>query len=352
MAQKDHSGSQNSRQKASELFLKKTGKTPKNEVLLAGIRNRDRLVLGQAITLVESQHLTDRATALQLLDQLPKPNKRAKRLGITGPPGSGKSTFIEAFGGLLVEQGNSLAVLTIDPSSQRHHGSILGDKTRMEQLGRQNNVFIRPSAAGASLGGIHTYTRESITILEAAGFDYILVETVGVGQSEVAVQEMVDCLMLLLTPAGGDELQGIKRGVVEMADLLLVNKSDGELATLAKSTRKAYANALHLFPADASGWIPKVLNISALEKTGLAKLNNLLEDYFEQGQTTGYLERRRAEQAKLWFEQSLDTMIKEFLKTQTEDLKSFQSYEKAIEAGKMIPAVAAHKLFSKWKETL
>lgn len=352
MAIQDPSSSEKARQKAAELFLQRAGKRPALAPLLEGILTRDRLLLSKAITLVESQHPADRAFALQLFEQLPSPVKSAKRIGITGPPGAGKSTFIEAFGSLLLEQGNSLAVLTIDPSSQRNRGSILGDKTRMEELGKQENVFIRPSAAGASLGGIHAQTRESIAILEAAGFDFVLVETVGVGQSEVAVQEMVDCLLLLLTPAGGDELQGIKRGVVEMADILLVNKSDGELEPLAKSTRKAYANALHLFPAGASGWIPQVLTISALEKLGLDKLHQVLNEFFEQGELSGHWQLRRSAQAKQWFDQSLDQLVRRYLKLQTDDVKTMEAYQAAISSGKILPVVAAHQLFTKWQETM
>lgn len=320
--------------------------------LLRGIADRDPIVLGQAITLIESQHPEDQAQALQLFEQLPKSTGQSRRIGITGPPGAGKSSFIEAFGALLLEDEASLAILSIDPSSQRNKGSILGDKTRMEALGRHQNVFIRPSAAGASLGGIHAQTRAVISVLEAAGFDHILVETVGVGQSEVAVQEMVDCLLLLLTPAGGDELQGIKRGVVEMADLLLVNKSDGDLLAVAQATRKAYAQALHLFPLAASGWAPKVMNISALEGKGLDTTLAAINAFFEHMISTGNLEQRREQQAQAWFLQRLDQQIKSFMAEDALGLEKMKSYKLAVQRGEIRPLIAAHRLFSDWKKTL
>jgi len=352
MLNKASSDSSDSRRKASEKFLEQKRKPIDLGALLKGIATQDRLLLSQAITLVESEHPNDRATALQLFDQLPKSDHKAYRIGVTGPPGAGKSTFIETFGTQLLNQGSTIAVLTVDPSSQRNRGSILGDKTRMELLGKQAKAYIRPSAAGNSLGGIHARSRESIAILEAAGFDYILVETVGVGQSEVAVQEIVDCLLLLLTPAGGDELQGIKRGVVEMADLLLVNKSDGDLQIAAKHTRKAYANALHLFPVSASGWIPKVLTVSALENKGMEELKEAIINFRRQSMASGAWAARRAQQSQDWFEQSLDGLMRTFLIENTQALQKFEDFKVEVKAGNVNPLLAANQLFSNWRETI
>src|SRR6478672_11136472 len=223
----------------------------------------DRRALARAITLVESTRADHRAEAEALLAEVLPHVGNSVRVGISGAPGAGKSTFIEALGGYLVEQAHRVAVLAVDPSSTRSGGSILGDKTRMEQLTRSPLAFVRPSPTGGTLGGVARRTREALLLCEAAGFDVVLVETVGVGQSEVAVAGMVDCFMLLIAPAAGDELQGIKRGIMELADLVVVNKADGDLAAIAGITAADYANALHLVRPRIAAWVPRVLTCSA-----------------------------------------------------------------------------------------
>ncbi|MEL6945049.1 MAG: methylmalonyl Co-A mutase-associated GTPase MeaB, partial [Bacteroidota bacterium] len=236
---------------------------------------------------------------------------KSKRIGITGSPGVGKSTFIEAMGQYLIEhQDQKVAVLAIDPSSQVHKGSILGDKTRMEKLSRLDKAFIRPSPAGDTLGGVARKTRESIVLCEAANYDTILIETVGVGQSEIAVHSMVDCFLLLLLPGAGDELQGIKRGIVEMADFVIVNKAEEERIALAKNTKKAYRNALHLFPRKDSDWTSAIHTISALKHIGLEKLWEDIQAYFQHIVGNKYLEKHRNEQATYWLHESIESGLK------------------------------------------
>lgn len=241
--------------------------------LLAAIRSGERRALARAITLVESTAAHDRARADELLALLrPQASSPVVRVGISGPPGAGKSTFIEAFGLYLVAQGRKPAVLAVDPSSPVSGGSILGDKTRMEMLARDARAFIRPSPSGGNLGGVARRTREASLLCEAAGFDTILIETVGVGQSETAVAQMVDLFMLLLPPAGGDELQGIKKGIVELADLVAINKSDGDLEAAAGRTASDYTAALHMLRPSHAAWHPPVLRVSSLQGTGIAEI--------------------------------------------------------------------------------
>lgn len=351
MADQHKSAAERAKEKASTRFLERKSEELSIDDLLQGILGCDRLMISKAITLVESEKPEDRSKAMEVMSRLPVATKQSRRIGITGPPGAGKSSFIESFGKRLVKTKTSVAVLSIDPSSLKNRGSILGDKTRMEELSRENQVYIRPSAAGAHLGGVHARSRESIAILEAAGFDYIFVETVGVGQSEVAVNEITDCMLLLLTPAGGDELQGIKRGVVELADIILVNKSDGDLVDLAKRTRKSYANALHLFPLGASNWAPVVKNISALKETGLQEVEDELEKYFKHLVTSGYYLTQRDQQDKAWYKESLKALFLEFITKQSE--KQRISTSKSPEANsKRLPVVAAYDFFHNWLQTL
>lgn len=261
----------------------------------------DRRALARAITLVESTRADHRARAVALLAALPR--RQALRIGLSGTPGVGKSTFIEAFGLMLTGQGLRVAVLAVDPSSARSGGSILGDKTRMERLSRDPNAFIRPSPSRAELGGVARRTRETIRLAEAAGFDVVLVETVGVGQSETLVADMTDLFVLLLAPAGGDELQGVKRGIMEMADLILVNKADGDLRPAALRTVADYAGALRLLrrrPQDPDGF-PKAMPVSATEGEGLALAWDEMRVLADWRRANGHLDRRRAEQAERWF---------------------------------------------------
>ncbi len=266
----------------------------------------DRRALARAITLVESARADHRAQAVQLLEALGN-GRQALRIGLSGTPGVGKSSFIEAFGMMLTGQGMRVAVLAVDPSSARSGGSILGDKTRMERLSRDPLAFIRPSPSQAQMGGVARRTREAVALCEAAGFDVVLIETVGVGQSETMVAEMADLFILLLAPAGGDELQGVKRGIMEMADLILVNKTDGELKAAARRTRADYAGALRLLrkrPQDPEGF-PKALCVSAAEETGLGEAWEEMQALADWRRESGHFEARRAEQARHWFEEEV-----------------------------------------------
>lgn len=262
----------------------------------------DRRALARAITLVESTRADHRAQAVALLAGLPR--RQALRIGLSGTPGVGKSTFIEAFGLMLTAQGLRVAVLAVDPSSTRSGGSILGDKTRMEQLSRDARAFIRPSPSQAHLGGVARRTRETVALCEASGFDVVLIETVGVGQSETLVADMTDLFILLLAPAGGDELQGVKRGIMEMADIILVNKADGDLKATALRTVADYAGALRLLrkrDGDPEGF-PKALPVSAVEGDGLEKSWENMRFLADFRRESGFFDRRRADQARHWFE--------------------------------------------------
>ncbi len=266
----------------------------------------ERRALARAITLIESGRADHRRAATGLMERLNAADhgREALRIGLSGTPGVGKSTFIEAFGTMLTGRGMRVGVLAVDPSSARSGGSILGDKTRMDRLAREPNAFIRPSPAQSHLGGVARRTREAITLLEAAGFDAVLVETVGVGQSETVVAEMTDIFVLLLAPGGGDELQGVKRGIMEIADLLLINKADGELKSTATRTCSDYAGALRLLrkrPQDPDD-VPKAMTVSAVEETGVERVWDEMTALADWRRQHGHWERRRAEQARHWFE--------------------------------------------------
>jgi len=274
-----------------------------------GILAGDITILSRAVTLVESLLPMHQDTAQQIIEQCLPHAGRSMRIGITGVPGAGKSTSIDAFGMHLIKQGRKLAVLAIDPSSERSKGSILGDKTRMEQLSREKNAFIRPSPAAGSLGGVARKTRETIVLCEAAGFDTIFVETVGVGQSETAVHSMVDFFLLIQLAGTGDELQGIKRGIMEMADGIVINKADGDNIERAKMAAGHFRNALHLFPPAASGWFPKVLTYSGYYNLGIEEVWNMIEEYMAFTKANGYFDRKRNEQAKYWMYESIHDML-------------------------------------------
>jgi len=254
-------------------------------------------ILSQAITLVESSLSEHYETAQTIIEKCLPYSSRSVRIGITGVPGAGKSTFIETFGLHITSQGKKLAVLTIDPSSEQTKGSILGDKTRMEQLSIHPNAYIRPSPAAGTLGGVARKTRETIILCEAAGFDTILVETVGVGQSETAVHSMVDFFLLLMLAGAGDELQGIKRGIMEMADMITITKADGANKLVAEEARILFQNALHLLPAKSSGWKPQVLTCSALKNEGINELWDIIMECFVFTKKSGYFETLRKQQA-------------------------------------------------------
>ncbi len=271
------------------------------------VASGDRRALARAITLVESSRADHRAQATELLERLKYTGRQALRIGLSGTPGVGKSTFIESFGMMLTGQGLKVAVLAVDPSSTRSGGSILGDKTRMDRLSRDPDAFIRPSPSQSHLGGVARRTREAVALCEAAGFDVVLIETVGVGQSETMVAEMADLFVLLLAPAGGDELQGVKRGIMEIADLILVNKADGDLKPAAMRTCADYAGALRLLrkrPQDPEGF-PKAMTVSALEEDGLATAWDEMTALTDWRRETGHFAARRADQARFWFEEEV-----------------------------------------------
>jgi len=268
--------------------------------LLQGIREGNIPLLSQAITLIESSLSKHQNEAQELIAACLPYSGSAFRLGITGVPGAGKSTFIEALGQHLIDKGRKLAVLAIDPSSERSRGSILGDKTRMEELAGRREAYIRPSPSGGTLGGVARKTRETIILCEAAGFDTIFVETVGVGQSETAVHSMVDFFLLIMLAGAGDELQGIKRGIMEMADAIVINKADGNMLQKARRAQAEFTNALHLFPPSASGWTPLVKTCSSLHGSGIDEIWKMLEDYSSFVQKNGYLAKRRKEQSSYW----------------------------------------------------
>lgn len=275
-----------------------------------GIEKGNISVLSQAVTLVESNLPEHFQLAQEIIDKCVAKSGTAIRLGITGVPGAGKSTFIESLGMHILDQGGKLAVLAIDPSSERTRGSILGDKTRMEKLSTEQNAYIRPSPSAGTLGGVAQKTRETIILCEAAGFDTIFVETVGVGQSETSVHSMVDFFLLLMLAGAGDELQGIKRGIMEMADAIAINKADGQNIKKAQMARTQYANALHLFPPTESGWQPKVMTCSAYYHEGVKEIWKMILDYVSFTRGNGYFEGRRKAQSKYWMYESLNSALK------------------------------------------
>ena len=290
------------------------------------------MILSQAITLVESALSTDQVLAEEVMDAVLPHAGKSIRIGITGVPGVGKSTFIEKFGWLVIEQGYKLAVLAVDPSSQSSRGSILGDKTRMEKLSIDKRAYIRPSPSGTTLGGVSARTREAMLLCEAAGFDVVFIETVGVGQSEIAVKGMVDFFLLLMLAGAGDELQGIKKGIIEMCDALVINKADGENKETAKRAKREYANALHLFPAKESSWYPKVTTCSGLSGEGLPEIWQMIQKYRDLVSRNGFFEFNRAEQRANWMQEHVkylletnfynDMAIKEDLNESLADIKS------------------------------
>ena len=316
-----------------------------------GIRESDISILSRAVTLVESSKPAHQEIAQQLIEKCLPFAGNAKRIGITGVPGAGKSSLIETLGMYLVNNGHKLAVLAIDPSSERSKGSILGDKTRMEELAASKNAFIRPSPSAGSLGGVARKTRETVVLCEAAGFDVVFIETVGVGQSEIAVHSMVDFFLFVQLAGTGDELQGIKRGIMEMADGIVINKADGNNVEKSKVARRQFQNALQLFPLPESEWSPQALTCSALEKTGIAELWDMIEDYITYVEKSGYLEKKRNEQAKYWMYESIDHYLKQQFYGNEEIQRMLAENEKKIRKQEITSFAAAKKLLEYFNST-
>lgn len=330
--------------------LKKAKKDVGHPRLLEGIREGDTTALSRSITLVESAHPDHQKESRELVSACLPHAGKAFRLGITGVPGAGKSTFIEALGKHIIEGGGKLAVLAIDPSSDRSMGSILGDKTRMEELAGSTSAFIRPSPSGGTLGGVARKTRETMILCEAAGFDHIFVETVGVGQSETTVHGMVDFFLLIMLAGAGDELQGIKRGIMEMADGIVINKADGSNLQKVRKTQAELTNALHLLPPSKSGWVPKVMTCSSLYEKGIDDVWKMISSYRNFASRKNYLNIRRQEQARFWMYET----IKEGIYNHAFNLPGIRNdllrLEKALSEGLITPHEAATIILDKYIE--
>lgn len=331
-------------------FHKKKKPLSANE-FLTGIRSGNRTVLSRAITLIESTREEDREKAREIIEECLPFTGDSIRIGITGVPGVGKSTFIESLGNYIIDKGHKLAVLTIDPSSTRTGGSILGDKTRMETLSNSEYAYIRPSPTAGSLGGVARKTRESIYLCEAAGYDTIFIETVGVGQSETAVHSMVDFFLLLMLAGAGDELQGIKRGIIEMADLIAVNKIDSSPEKLVKQAVREYKNALHLYPEPESGWSPKVTTCSALTGKGIGEIWDLIQDYLEATKENGFFEENRNRQAKHWMYETISNRLTDQFYRHPAVKEQQEEIEKQVLNGKLSSFKAAQKLLELYFST-
>ncbi len=314
------------------------------DALVAGVLAADRSALGRAITLVESTRAEDREAATALLSALTPHGGAAHRVGITGSPGAGKSTLIDAFGVMLTEQGHRVAVLAVDPSSTRTGGSILGDKTRMPNLARSDAAFIRPSPSGGTLGGVARRTRETMTVVEAAGFDVVLVETVGVGQSETVVADMVDTFVVLTLAGGGDELQGIKRGILELADVVAITKADGDNVAPAQRARAEYAQALRLVPPRDENWVPRVIACSAVTGDGLSALWEALQARRTALQSSGRWEARRKEQSLRWMWRTVEEELVAALRSDPDVAAVVPDLERAVLAGRLGPEQAAARV--------
>ncbi|MGM0545352.1 MAG: methylmalonyl Co-A mutase-associated GTPase MeaB [Bacteroidota bacterium] len=317
-----------------------------------GIKSGNRTILSRAITLIESTKTDHRELAQDIIEACLPDTGNSIRIGITGVPGVGKSTFIESLGNHIIEQGNKLAVLAIDPSSTRTKGSILGDKTRMETLANSDQAFIRPSPTGGSLGGVARKTRETIYLCEAAGYDTIFIETVGVGQSETAVHSMVDFFLLLMLAGAGDELQGIKRGIMEMADAIAINKVDEASEKAVSQAVREYKNALHLYPETKSGWSPKVTTCSALTEKGIPDIWEMIQEYMQLTKKNNHFQDNRNRQAKHWMYDTISNRLTEHFYDNPDVKKKQESIERKVLNGEMSSFKAAQQLLDLYFDSL
>ena len=317
-----------------------------------GVLKGDRVILSRAITVVESNLASDKWLAKDIIQAILPYAGKSIRIGITGVPGVGKSTFIEAFGKVLIDLGHTVAILSIDPSSQRSRGSILGDKTRMEDLSNNPKAYIRPSASGETLGGVANKTGETMLLCEAAGYDVVLIETVGVGQSETAVHGMTDFFLLLMLSGAGDELQGIKKGIMEMADMLVINKADGDNIRQSEMAKRQYANALHIFPKSASGWEPIVSTASAMKNTGISEVWERIEEFKTLVLENGYFQKNRKEQQIQWMYNNINEELKQLFYGSNEIKNQLKLLENDIVSSKISPVKAAEKMIEAFKKSL
>jgi len=323
----------------------------KAEEYIDGILNGNRVILSRAITIIESNLESDKKLAKEIIQAVLPRSGNSIRIGITGVPGVGKSTFIEVFGKHLIGQGHKVAILSIDPSSQRSKGSILGDKTRMEELANLENAYIRPSASGDTLGGVANKTGETMLLCEAAGYDVVLIETVGVGQSETAVHGMTDFFLLLMLSGAGDELQGIKKGIMEMADMVVINKADGDNIRRSEMAKLQYQNALHIFPRSESGWTPVVSTASSTKNIGIDYVWDKISTYKKLVLENGYFKQNRINQQIQWMYNNINEELKRLF-YDSEDIKQhLKILEKDIVSSKISPVKAAQNIIQEFKDS-
>ncbi|MCD6543324.1 MAG: methylmalonyl Co-A mutase-associated GTPase MeaB [Flavobacteriaceae bacterium] len=323
----------------------------KAEEYINGILNGNRVILSRAITIIESNLESDKKLAKEIIHAVLPRSGNSIRIGITGVPGVGKSTFIEVFGKRLISHGHKVAILSIDPSSQRSKGSILGDKTRMEELANMENAYIRPSASGDTLGGVANKTGETMLLCEAAGYDVVLIETVGVGQSETAVHGMTDFFLLLMLSGAGDELQGIKKGIMEMADMVVINKADGDNIRRSEIAKLQYQNALHIFPQSKSGWTPVVSTASSTKNIGIEHIWDKISAYKKLVLENGYFKRNRNNQQIQWMYNNINEELKRLFYASDEIKEHLKIFEKEIILSKMSPVKAAQSIIQEFKDS-
>ena len=322
------------------------------EEYIDGVLKGDRVILSRAITVIESNLTSDKKLAKDIIQAILPRSGNSIRVGITGVPGVGKSTFIEVFGNYLIGLGHKVAILSIDPSSQRTKGSILGDKTRMEKLANLDNAYIRPSASGETLGGVANKTGETMLLCEAAGYDIILIETVGVGQSETAVHGMTDFFLLLMLSGAGDELQGIKKGIMEMADMVVINKADGDNIRKSEMAKRQYENALHIFPQSESGWTPVVSTASSIKNIGIDIVWDKITEYKKMVTKNGYFNKNRDRQQIQWMYNNIKEELKRLFYNSENIINHLKILEKDIIDSKISPVKAAEKVIDEFKRSM